>query len=216
MRALQFVLATSLLLAAGTTSAQTFYIPSATQMPLTVTVSPAGAVAVASNAIYTAVESYMGEVRASVGYNFSCSDEISASTFRVQEVLNGYTNENYKLVKGAAHFKGMKGYTWQMNAPIARVSSLAAACKATPTPDHSVVLEVRYTCSGKKEMHIFMNVTYDLVCQVAPPPPPPVIIPKPMPIPALPAPAPRPQACRQLGDCPRGSACVNAACQPAP
>ncbi|MCX7143226.1 MAG: hypothetical protein NT123_19645 [Proteobacteria bacterium] len=90
MRALQFVLATSLLLAAGTTSAQTFYITSATKMPLTVTVSPAGAVAVASNAIYTAVESYMGEVRASVGYNFSCSDEISASTFRVQEVLNGY------------------------------------------------------------------------------------------------------------------------------
>ena len=206
-----------LLLVAGPIAAQTFGVNSAMNMPLTVTVAPSGAATVASTAVFVEVNSSMSaEVRANLGYAFKCPGEIAGSTFSVKESLNGATNEIFKLVKGSAHFKGMKAYAWNVTAPIARVASLAAACKVSPKPEHQTILEVRYTCSGKPEVHIFAPAGYGLICQQPPPPLPVTSPPVLVPTPAAPAAPVRQQACRSSISCPQGSTCVKGLCQPLP
>ena len=220
---LEVVLVTCLLLIAGPVAAQTFFVGSSSYMPLTVTVAPSGAVTVASATLYTAMDDYSGRVIVNLGYGMKCSDGIEDATFTVTESLNGayeLTNELLKIVKGSNHFKGMKAYVWNVNAPIARVSSLVAACKASPKPVHLAILTVKYTCAGKKNMFVNGTADYDLICQKPPPPPPPppppvtsLPVPVFVPLPAVPL---RQQACRSSISCLQGSTCVNGLCQPAP
>ena len=197
--------------AANTASASpyaSFNIASAQKMPVVVTVSPDGSVSIFSNDISTNIDMYLGEVRAKVGRQIECPNGFSTVTFWVQEWMNGYSKDTFKLIKGSAHFKGMKSYVWQELVPIATVSSLVKACKTSLTPEHQVILRVNYTCNGKNEIKIYAPTDYDLVCQ-----PPPVPTTKPQEVAPVPASTPRQFSCRKPGDCPRGTTCVSGICK---
>lgn len=185
-----------------------FGIGLSTFLPVVVTVSPSGSVSISSNDLGTDVE--MDQVRTNVSRQISCPDGFSTLTISVQEAVNGYTSETFKLVMGSDHFKGMKNYFWQAFVPIAKVSSLVSACKMSLTPDHEVDFLVKYTCNGKNEIKYYYPTTYDLVCQ----PPPPVTTTKPGPVTLQPASTtPRPTACKKPGDCPRGTSCISGYCK---
>ncbi len=188
----------------GTAAAQQ-NLAGATQLELTVAVKPGGGTTV------TGGDASNGYATKSVMYALPCGAGIEKSSFRVKaEIGEAPAAEAYFLSKGAAHFKGMNKFVWSLETPVAALAPMVAACPAGAKPTARAIFEIKYTCAGAAEKTFFNNVPFALVC-------PPASAPAnagsgngsldPTTGPIEPN-QPRPTACRQNGDCPRGTFCA--------
>lgn len=177
----------------------------ATKLDLTVTAKSGGGVTVAGG------DTSANFVTKSVMYALPCGGGIQKSSFRVKEEIAGEAaTQVYFLEKGAAHFKGMNSFVWSLEAPVATIGKLVAACPPGATPTARSIFEIKHTCTGGKEQTFFANLPFELVCPPVPPPPPASRAPSPLDpeVKPIEPEQPAPKACRQNSDCPRGTFCA--------